>query len=132
MTDDGFARWEVWVADTDPSTFTFYSDDATAAEIAADDLTKRFDLTGMTFRLSIEWGSGSLLLVTGADPEFVIENQAVAELRGQITVTLSAAQRALLPTDGISIRFNIQRVDGTLKISGPYGEIVATRWVQNA
>lgn len=121
MTDTGFARWEIWVADTDPSTFTFTNDDGS-----------RLDLTGMVFRLSIEWTGGSLLLVSGADAEIVVENQAVAETKGQVTVNLSAAQRALLPTDGTTIKFNIQRVDGALKLSRPYGEIVAVKWVANA
>lgn len=121
MTDTGFARWEIWVADTDPSTFTFLNDDGS-----------RLDLTGMTLRLSIEWAGGALLLVSGTDAQIVIESQAVAETKGQVTVNLSAAQRALLPTDGSGIRFNIQRVDGALKLSRPYGEIVAVRWVANA
>ena len=122
MTDTGFARWEIWVADTDPSTFTFINDDGT-----------RLDLTGMVLRLSIEWqNGGALLLVTGTDPEIVIEDQTDDATKGQVTITLSAAQRALLPPDGSTIRFNIQRVDGALKLSRPYGEIVAVRWVANA
>lgn len=132
MTDDGFARWSIRVEDTDASTFTFYKDDATQAQIDADDLAARFDLTGMTIRLSIEWAGGSLLFVTGVDEELVMLDQSVAEDRGQISANLTTAQRLLLPTDGSQIRFNIQRVDGALKISGPFGEIVAERWVQNA
>jgi len=121
MSDTGFARWEIWVADTDPSTFTF-----------TDDAGARLDLTGMVFRLSIEWAGGSILLVSGTDAEIVVENQAVSATKGQVTVNLSAAQRALLPTDGSTIRFNLQRVDGALKLSRPYGEIVAVKWVQDA
>jgi hypothetical protein len=121
MTDTGFARWEIWVQDTDPSTFTF-----------TDDAGARLDLTGMVFRLSIEWAGGALLLVSGTDAQIVVENQAALDTRGQVTVNLSAAQRALLPMDGASIRFNIQRVDGALKLSRPFGEIVAVRWVENA
>ncbi|MBS7789284.1 hypothetical protein KTR66_04725 [Roseococcus sp. SDR] len=121
MTDTGFARWEIWVQDTDPSDFTF-TDDADAP----------LDLTGMTFRLSIEWAGGALLLVSGVDAEIVVRNQAVAETKGLVTVNLSAAQRALLPVDGSTIRFNIQRVDGALKLSAPYGEITAVKWVANA
>jgi hypothetical protein len=121
MADTGFARWEIWTQDTDPSTFTFTNDDGS-----------RLDLTGMVFRLSIEWSGGALLLVSGTDAEIVVEDQSDPDTKGQLTVTLSPAQRALLPTDGSSIKFNIQRVDGGLKLSRPYGEIVAVRWVENA
>ena len=121
MSDEGFARWEIWVQDTDPSTFTF-----------TDDAGARLDLTGMVFRLSIEWTGGALLVVSGTDPEIVVLDQSDADTRGQVTVNLSPVQRALLPTDGRAIRFNVQRVDGPLKLSRPYGEIIAVRWVANA
>lgn len=118
MSDAGFLRWEVWVADTDPSTFTF-----------TDDAGDPLDLTGMVFRLSVEWAGGALLLVSGTDPEIVVASPATD---GRVTVNLSPAQRALLPTDGSIIRFNIQRVDGSLKLSRPYGELIAVKWVANA
>jgi hypothetical protein len=120
MADTRFARWEIWVQDTDASTFTFITDDGS-----------RLDLTGMTFRLSIEWVGGAILLVSGTDPEIVIEDQSDPDTQGQVTVNLSPAQRALLPTDGRTILFNIQRVDAPLRISAPYGEIIATKWTQN-
>jgi hypothetical protein len=120
MANTGFARLEIWVQDTDPSTFTF-----------EDDAGARLDLTGMTFRLSIEWASGDLLLVSGTDAELVVENQAVAATKGQVTINLSPAQRALLPTDGSTIKYTLQRVDGALKISAPYGEIIAVKWTEN-
>lgn len=117
----GYARWEIWVQDTDPTIFTFTEDDGA-----------RIDLTGMVFRLSIEWTGGALRLVSGTDPQIVIEDQGQGETRGQLTINLTPAQRALLPTDGSAIRFSIQRVDGPLKLSRPFGEIVAMRWVQVA
>lgn len=121
MADDAFARWEIWVQDTDPSTFTF-----------TDDAGARLDLTGMVFRLSIEWQGGSLLLISGTDAQVAIQDQAVAATKGQVVINLSAAQRAMLPTDGAAIKFNLQRVNGALKLSRPYGEILARKWVDNA
>lgn len=115
MTD--FVRWEIWVLDTDPSTFTFLNDDGS-----------RLDLTGMVMRLAIEWAGGAILLITGTNPEIVIEDQSDPDARGQVTITLSEAQRELLPLD-VPIRFSIQRVDGSLKLTRPYGEIIPVRWV---
>ena len=120
MSGNGFLRWVVRVEDTDPSTFTFVNDDGS-----------RLDLTGMTMRLAIEWPGGAMLLVSGVDPQIVIEDQTDPDATGQVTVTLTPGQRAALPADG-GIRFNFQRVDAALKLSNPYGELIAMKWVQNA
>lgn len=121
MSDTGFARLVVRVEDTDPSIFTFTNDDGT-----------RLDLTGMTFRFAVEWEGGSLLLISGVAAELVVLDQTVAATKGQLSLNLSTAQRAGLPVDGRQIRFNLQRVNGPLKISRPYGEVIAERWVTNA
>jgi hypothetical protein len=132
MSGAGFVRWEIWALDTDPDIFTFYTDDATAAQIAADDLTKRADLTGYTFRLAFEWEGGSLRLITGTDAEFTILNQAVAADKGQLQVVLSASQRALFPLDGRTIRWSLQSVLGSVKDTWLFGEVSPVRWVANA
>lgn len=120
MSTTGYVPWEIWVQDTDPSTFTFLNDDGTRA-----------DLTSTTIRLSIENETDSFILVTGTDAEIVKEDQTDPDTRGMVVVTLSAVQRALLIVDGVN-RYQIQRVDGTLKRSFPYGEIIAKQWVENA
>lgn len=120
MTSTGYADWEIWVQDTDPSTFTFLNDDGTRA-----------DLTSTTIRLSIENDEDAFILVTGVDAEIVKEDQTDPDTRGMVVVTLSMAQRALLLVDGVN-RYQIQRIDGDLKRAFPYGEIVAKRWVANA
>lgn len=127
-----FRRWEIWALDTDPDLFTFYTDDATAAQIAADDLTKRLDLTGLGFRLAFEWEGGSLRLIVGTDAEFTVLDQSIAADKGQLQVALTAVQRALFPLDGRTIRYSLQSVDGSVKDTWVYGEVSPVRWVANA
>lgn len=116
----GYAAWEIWVQDTDPSTFTFLNDDGT-----------RTDLTDTDVRLSIQHDGDAFVLVTGVDAEIVKLDQADPDTRGIVRVSLSLAQRARLSLDGAN-KYQIQRVDDDLRRSRPYGEIIALRWVNNA
>lgn len=132
MSSAAFLSWEIWALDTDPDLFTFYTDDATAAQIAADDLTKRFDLTGYSFRLAFEWEGGSLRLITGTDSEFTILDQTIAADKGQLQVALSTSQRAQFPLDGTAIKFSLQAVLSSVKETWLFGEVSPVRWVTNA
>lgn len=121
MTDStGFERWEIWVQDTDPSNFTFLNDDGTRA-----------DLTDTEVRLSIQNDADAFVLVTGEDDEIVKLDQTDTDTRGIVTVTLSLEQRARLSLVSEN-RYQIQRVDDALRRSRPFGEIIATKWVNNA
>jgi hypothetical protein len=132
MGEAAFERWHVNVNDVTTYTWTFWQAGTTLAQIAANDTTKRLNLTGLVFRLSIEWDGGSLLLITGTDAQVAIGDQTILEQRGQFSATLTAAQRALLPLDGRVIKYNIQTVEGSIKDSWIEGEIVARKWVNNA
>lgn len=111
--------WVVLVDETLPEAFTY------------SDAGVRTDLTGSVFRLVIQWSApaGGLVLTTGVDAEIVIADQVSLLTRGVIVVTLSAAQRALLPTDGATIRYQVERSVGGFKYVDFWGEIVAKNWV---
>lgn len=132
MAEPSFDRWVLLTKDVDVYTWTFWQAGTTEAQVAANDTSKRLNLTGLVFRLSIEWEGGSLLLVSGTDAQFTLGDQSVLDQRGQVTAALTASQRASLPVNGRTIKFNLQAVDGSLKDTWIIGEIVAVEWVQNA
>ena len=116
MSAPAYWEWPVWVDSDEPETWTL------------SDLSGRVDLTSSAVSIIIRWAgdAGGITLTEGGG--ITVEDQSDSVTKGMFTVSLTLAQRLLLPTDSPA-RYQVTRLADGITYATAYGEIIATNWV---